>query len=641
MKNLYFVQAILSNDNDTVYLPYASACLIAYAKQDKEIDDAYRFHDILFMRDHPEVALKTITDPFLVAFSCIIGNTEYSKVLAALVKKTYPDCLIVFGGHGVTDTVTMMKTHPFIDFSIRGEGEHAFSQLLKTLLTTRDFKGVHNLTYRKADSLCVNKAHNKYAVDSYPSPYGEGIFDNLLKKYSEVEFHAVIETNRGCPYSCAFCEWCYSKNIRYFPLERVRQDLLWMSKNKIEYCYCADANFGIHPRDTDIARMVIETRKANGFPRIFRPTYSKDSNETVFEAGRLLNHNGADKGVTIAYQSLNKKTLELIGRKDMDIDRFAALEKRYAAHGIPTYTELILGLPGETYESFRTGLCRLLEAGQHNSVAVYPCQIYDNALLGDPAYQREHGIQTARVPFHGIHYIANFNGVQEYYEIVVATATMSTDDWVRANLFSIVLQAFHHLGLLRCFAVYLRYEHAIDYSVFYDRLLSFILSADGTLLQKLLTDFEKRLRDTETGDWTYVDKKFGRYGWYFEEALFLELVCSGEEFWDELAAFLDDFPIDEDIARALLRYQRFIVRRPNMQTLSADFSFDYYTYFDRIYNGKHAPLANKNCRISVKSGILVSSWEEYAQKIILGGKRRGETLYTNEKNAVTVTCTIP
>ena len=136
MKNLYFVQAILSNDNDTVYLPYASACLIAYAKQDKKIAGAYRFHDILFMRDHPEVALKTITEPFLVAFSCIIGNTEYSKVLAALVKKTYPDCFIVFGGHGVTDTVTMMKNHPFIDFLIRGEGEHAFSQLLKTLLTT-------------------------------------------------------------------------------------------------------------------------------------------------------------------------------------------------------------------------------------------------------------------------------------------------------------------------------------------------------------------------------------------------------------------------------------------------------------------------------------------------------------------------
>lgn len=637
MKNIYFVQAILSNDNLTVYLPYASACLIAYAKSDKDIASAYRFHDILFMRDPIETAAQSLVEPYLVAFSCIIGNVEYSKVLAAKIKERYPACHIVFGGHGVSDTVLMMKTCSFIDFIIRGEGEHAFAALLKALYSNGGYEDIPNLTYRAETRILVNKTENKYDLDSYPSPYAAGVFDPLVKKHPDVTFHAVVETNRGCPYHCAFCEWCYTENIRYFPMERVHEDLEWMSRNHIEYCYCADANFGIHPRDTDIAKLVVQMRKKTGYPSIFRPTYSKNSNETVFEAGKILNLNGADKGVTIAYQSLNQKTLELIGRKDMDIHHFAQLERRYAAHGIPTYTELILGLPGETYDSFCEGLCRLLEAGQHNSVAVYQCQIYDNALLGNPAYQKEHGIQTARVPFHGIHYIANFNGVPEYYDIVIGTADMDTEEWVKANLFSVVIQAFHHLGLLRCFALYLRYEHQVDYDTFYSRLLSFVLNATGTRMQKILRGFEDRLRDIATGDWTYTDNKFGRYGWYFEEALFLELLSGEDNFWADVLPFLAEFSLTEDVSKALLNYQQFVLRRPNTDLLSAEFPFDFYSYFERIYSGTHAPLETRNCRITVRTGISVSSWEEYALKIILGGKRRGETLYTNEKNAVEVT----
>ncbi|HOU11218.1 MAG TPA: hypothetical protein PLD68_11080, partial [Clostridiales bacterium] len=60
MRNLYFVQAAISRDNFTVYLPYATGCLIAYAKQDAEIAESYRFNDILFMREEIGDAIKAI-----------------------------------------------------------------------------------------------------------------------------------------------------------------------------------------------------------------------------------------------------------------------------------------------------------------------------------------------------------------------------------------------------------------------------------------------------------------------------------------------------------------------------------------------------------------------------------------------------
>jgi len=636
MKNIYFVQAAISSNNFTVYLPYASGCLIAYAMQDAEIAENYNLSDIFFMRENIEDALQSLIDPYLVAFSCVIGNIEYSSIFAEKLKIKHPSCHIVFGGHGVSDNGDFLHKHPFVDFSVHGEGEKAFSALLKSLLYDQGFDNIENLAYRMDKEIIKNKTNNSFDISDYPSPYLTGIFDAVFCKYPDVEFHAIIETNRGCPYNCAFCEWCYTKSIRYFPLERVKKEIEWMSEHRIEYCYCADANFGIAARDIEIAKYVVAIRKRNGYPAIFRPTYAKNSNETVYEAGRILNLNGADKGVTIAYQSLNERTLELIGRKELNIENYSKLELKYSLEGIPTYTELILGLPGETYESFCNGLCRLIEAGQHNSIAVYQCQIYDNALLGNPEYQEKYGIKTARVPFHRVHHIADIDGIQEYYNIVVGTSDMNTVDWIRANLFSTVLQSFHHLGLLRCFAIYLHYELGIGYYDFYNDLLSFILHADGTFLHKIFLDFRMRLNDTKTGDWTYVDEKFGKSGWYFEEAAFLEFIYVWDIFWNEIMPFLERFDIPMDIFRELLKYQQFIVRRLLVVCDTADFSYNFFDYFDRIYCGNYSPLEKMRYRIKIKTEITTSAWEEYAFKIILSGKRRGETLYTNEKNAISI-----
>jgi len=636
MKNIYFVQAAISRDNFTVYLPYASGCLIAYAMQDAEIAANYMLKDIFFMRENIEDTVSSLDEPYLVAFSSVIGNIEYSTIFAEKLKEAFPSCYIVIGGHGVSDNIESLEKKPNIDFSVCGEGEHAFTALLKSLLHDRCFDNINNLAYRAEQKIINNQVSTDFDIEHYPSPYLTGIFDNIFNKYPGIEFHAIIETNRGCPYNCAFCEWCFTKNIRYFPIERVKKEIEWMSEKHIEYCYCADANFGIAARDIEIAEYVVSTRKKNGYPAIFRPTYAKNSNETVYESGRILNLNGADKGVTIAYQSLNERTLELIGRKELNIDSYSDLELKYSSAGIPTYTELILGLPGETYESFCNGLCRLIEAGQHNSIAVYQCQIYDHALMGNAEYQKEHGIKTARVPFHRVHHIADINGIQEYYNIVVGTADMNSVDWIKANLFSTVLQAFHHLGLLRCFAIYLHYENNTEYYTFYNLLLSFILKATGTFLQKLFLDFEKRLGDTTIGDWTYVDEKFGKSGWYFEEAAFLELIYSWDVFWEEILPFLQQFDIPGDILPELLKYQKFIIRRPFIDSASADFSFDFLDYFENIYCGEHHSPEKRKCRIQLATGITVSSWEEYAFKIVLGGKRRGETLYTNEKGAVSI-----
>lgn len=642
MRNIFFSQIAVSSYKYTLYLPYTAGCLITYALQDEEIAQNYAFNDVLFLREEIDAALARIYDPYLVAFSCSVGNIEYSRLLAQKVKRKYPSCRIVFGGHGVSTGTSFLVENDFVDFAVFGEGEQAFSALLKALLHDTGFEGINNLSYRTSEGVVTNTVYMNQDIRNYPSPYQTGFFDGYFEKYPEVEFHAIIETNRGCPFQCAFCEWCFTENIRLFPLERVQKDIDWMTEKRIEYCYCADANFGIAPRDLDIAAYVVESRKKNGYPAIFRPTYSKNSNETVFEAGKLLNKNGADKGVTIAYQTLNEKTLENIGRKEMDMDFFSRLQQRYSAEGIPSYTEIILGLPGETYNSFCNGLCRLLEAGQHNSLAVYQCQIYTNALMGKPEYQKKHGIKTARVPINSAHYVSDPNGITEYYEVVTATADMSAEEWVRANIFSVVLQAFHSMGLLRCFSMYCYYEQNIPYYDFFHRLMAYIDSADGTFLQSLFNDFTRRFEDKENGVWVYTDKKFGGIGWYFEEGAFLELIYDWETFWKEILPFLEQFELPQTLFEDMLNYQQFIIRRPGVsERQTRMFSHDFFAYYERIYRGEHTPLEARSNRVTLQTKIIADSWEEYAPKIVLGGKRRGETLYTNEKNAVMVTYTLP
>ena len=208
------------------------------------------------------------------------------------------------------------------------EGEETTAMFLKAFASEGDISSIPNLSFRKDGKVITTEKYIPQDLSNYPSPYLSGAFDNLLEENPSIEFHAILETNRGCPYTCAYCEWCSSKNIRQFPIEKIKKEIEWVASHRIKYCYCADANFGILDRDVEIAKYVIEQKKKYGYPDVFKPTYAKNSDDTVFKAGYILNKNNADKGVTLSYQTLNPDALENIGRKNMTLERFSSLDLR-------------------------------------------------------------------------------------------------------------------------------------------------------------------------------------------------------------------------------------------------------------------------------------------------------------------------
>ena len=634
-RNIYISQFFVAY-NDFAYLPYGAGCLVAYAWNDEEIKSKFNLGELFFMREKPEEVMARVEDPFIFSFSCSVWNMEYNKVLAQKIKEKYPDCFIVFGGHNVPFNTSLLEELPYVDALIHGEGEISFTNLIKAV-DSGDFSSLTNTSLRLNGKI-VETPSESYCVslDDIPSPYLTGVFDGFFDAFPDVDFHAIIETNRGCPYSCAFCNWCFTEKIRYFPMEKVKAEIEWLAERKILYCYCADSNFGISKRDLEIAQYVVDVNKKSGYPKIFKPCYAKNSDDYVFEIGKLLNDNGVDKGVTLAYQSFNPETLENIGRTNLDVEYYTKLNARYSEAGIPTYTEFILGLPCETYESFCNGLCHLLDAGQHNSMAVYVCQVYCNAPLAQPEYKEKFGLKWERVPFLGIHYTPNFNGIQEYYDAIVETSTMSREEWVKANVFSVVLQGFHHLGLLRCFAIYARYELDMPYTEFYNKLYDYIFSDDSKYIFELFEMIRTKQGDTKNAEWYYKNDTFGSVGWFLEEGVFLDLVYHSDVFWNEIYDFLASLGIEKDIFDNLYNYQKSIIRMPGQRVVEFETDYDFYNYFENIYDNNRQPLEKRKNRLTIELEKQVDEWDVYAREMIWFGKRRSATLCTNAREKINV-----
>lgn len=635
MKKRFYLVQIGVSYSSPVFLPYSVGCIAAYLKNDKEIAEYYDIPDIIVMREKISDVIKRFNNPDYVAFSCFTWNLEYNKTLARELKKLYPEVNIIFGGHSVPAGGSFLEEYSFIDYLMHNEGEETTALFLKAVKDGTPLDAVTNLSFRTHAGIVTTEERHPCDISDYPSPYLEGIFDGIMREFPDREFHATLETNRGCPYSCAYCEWCFTKKLRQFPMDKIKAEIEWIAKNKIRYCYCADANFGIFDRDVEIARYVIEQKKKYGYPDVFKPCYAKESDDTVFEAGYILNKNNADKGVTLAYQSLDGKTLENIGRKNLTLEHFSSLDARYNEAGIPTYTELILGLPGETYESFCRGMCRLLESGQNNSMTVYECQVYPNTHMGSEEYRKKFGIKTSKIPLLGIHYNPEFNGVGEYFDVITETASMPKEDWVKACMFAVILQTFHHLGLIRYFAIYINKEKDVSYYDFYNMLYDYIYKENNGYLNEFFKELYRRKADTEKAEWTYQRDVFGTTGWYFEEGAFLEMVYHSGEFWADIKPFLLSFGIDDELFEDLFNYQKTLVRKPYVNEVTIESRYNFYEYFAAVDEGRSIELRNVKNTLNIKAHKNISAWDEYAREIIWFGKRYSATLLVNPREKIT------
>lgn len=632
MKNIYLVQAGCLY-GDTYYLPYAAGMLAAFAMNDPMLKEECTIKRIIYSLEDIDNAISNMENPFFVGFSNSIWNYRYNLEFAKKLKSKFPHCYIVFGGHHIPPDISYLEKYDFIDYLIHGKGEEAFRDLIKHLIGAEKIDNIPNISYRKG-SCSVKAPTKKITLSDYPSPYLTGVFDDIIKN-KEYPFSCVIETNRGCPFDCCYCDWGeLGSPVRLFPLEKVFAELEWMSANSIEFVYCVDANFGMFERDYLIAEKLVELKERNNHPSRLQVSYAKNNPDMVYKINCLLSGHGIGKGATISLQSMSEDVLKNIGRSNIDCREYKRLLKMYNDAGISTYTELIIGLPGETLQSFKHGLCELLELGQHKSVSTYHCELLPNSRMSTEEFRKKYQIETVSTFLEQYHCENMEDILSGHSNIVVGTNTMTKQEWVQANIFSDFLQAFHHLGLTQAISIYLRQELGIKYIDFYNDILSFI-KEETVFLKSIYNTVENTLMNfiCEKSGLTYQNPVFGKITYPLEEAIFLLCAYNIDEFYSEITVFLNRY-CKNGIVNDLIKYQKSIVVLPGINEKEESYDYDFFTYFSAALSGEYKPLKKIKSTFRYTAHVKTNNWDDYSRFVIWYGRRNGRTLFSNKPNCI-------
>lgn len=619
-KKVFLVQPgyLYGNENKSAYLPYAAGVIAAHAFSQTEINERYSFSGFICFFDPIEESLKELSDADVVGFSNYVWNYKYNCELARRLKQKKPNCVIVFGGHQIALRSTPLESLPFVDYLIFGEGEAAFAALLRSLVDPAVPFEAGGVSFRKAGQI-VTKEGCSFPQTEYPSPYLNGFFDPLLKKYPDVSFIALFETNRGCPFQCAYCDWGTTKDrVRFFSMERISAEIAWFAAHHIENCFAADANFGLYPRDEQIAQMLIEAKRKTGYPRRFDVTYAKSESERVLKIVSSLVYEKMSNGPAISFQSLNPATLKAIGRENMPLERFVEIMNRYESNGLHPYSEIILGLPEETFNTFVKGVGTLLSLGQHSYIDIFRCEILSNSALAEDRIRKKYGIKTVLVPS-SLHHVSEKDDCGRYgeSEIVVATSAMPFDDMLKANMFSMIVQACHHMGLTKYVALYLYLECGIPYETFYVKLTEYLSARDENAAE-MKRVYEAYLRG-ERGI-SVRDVRFGEISWFPEELFFLKSVAALGVFYSNLSRLTASFLPDRNLAEQLVRYQSLFSVVPQAEEKQEVFDYDFYRFFSIPGTRLH----RKKTRIRIVPPFY-RDWPECAVETVWYGRRRSKT----------------
>ncbi len=635
MKNVYFVQVDVSAtyNHQTAYLPYTAGVLAAAAWESETVKENFIFKDFVFLREDVAQVAGRMENPSVVAFSCYSWNTEYNKALAREIKKLYPNCINIFGGHNVPDDFTMLEENSCIDFLCHGEGEDTVKKLFEAIALGTDFGEVPNISYRTGITEYRRTQTVCQKTLDYPSPYLEGWFDRLVDEHPDIIFNTILETSRGCPNQCAYCDWGMLKSrVRLFPLERIVAEVQWMADHKIAFVWGADANFGMFDRDLEIADALVEVKKKTGYPERMRMNYAKNKFENVFAIVKKFKECDFDRiGATLSFQSMSPTVLKNIGRTNKDLDFYKNLLAKYNKENMKAYSELILGLPGETYESFIKGVCTLFEIGLHFVYDVYGCVLLPNSQMGQKDYVEKHGLKTVRFELARPHYQSDAFAIPEYNQIVVQTNTMSREMWIRSYTFAFLTKSLHASGLVRAFAVYLRIIMQIPYEDFYDGIMDYFEENPDLFASKLYFQTKNNVSDQSLGvpGKKYIFEPCGDVVWEDNEIFYLNAIAGLEEFYEDISPYLKSFNIENDVFDDLMVYQKNILRKPGEEQCEIDLNYDIHGFLTDAYVNDYHSLLPKKHRLVLKDTRTVYGWPDFGKFVVWYG-RLGRASYKDD-----------
>lgn len=581
MINVYSSQYNYSYGSQ-LHFPYSIAILVSYLKSKKEFNSKIWFQKTFVVRKDLQKHVDSIVSPDILLCSCYVWNWEITNKLAKSVKEKYPHCLIIYGGPQVPDRdYGFFNQYPWVDLLVHNEGEIVLSNVFREFIEEKKYESIKGVTTRK--TLQWTPEERITDINIIPSPYSTELIWDLVNK-DDAEWIASWERNRGCPFQCTFCDWGSStyQKTRRFEVDRLDDEVEWFGKNGIVYIDMCDANYGIFKEDDfHSATKLSEVTAKYGFPQTVRQSWVKASSEKIIPIAKELKKAGLLTAVGLAVESLDPTTLEIIKRKNIKFETFSELTKIFEQEGLPTYTELIRGLPGETLQSFKNGLEILLKDSRIGAIYIYSCSVLPNAPMNDPAYIKSFSIKTVKSPIYLAHSSINDRDIQEYEEIVVSTSTCNKEDMYEMYLYSWCVLCLHNFGILEWAAHYCKRELNISYMDFYGKFLEFCRNNPDGIFGKELTTVLKYIENGYAGNgWDHYDENLGPIFWPIEEATWLRLSYHVIEY--EIQKFLEYIKCEHNIARDLASFCSFLLskRNCNVPTSARNFYYNWIDYFN-------------------------------------------------------------
>ena len=388
------------------------------------------------------------------------GNLE----VARRVKERSPDTLVVFGGPSAPGyegrVQDFLARYPFVDLLVHGEGEMTVAEIVDAWLQGRElgmgaFADIPGLSYRSGDVVVRTPPRDRIAdLDSIPSPYLSGLYDHLVG----TPMFWAVETNRGCPYGCTFCDWgsATMSRIRTFDIDRVKAELTWIAEHDADTALLTDANFGILARDVEIAGHLADLRRTVGAPRSLIITFAKNTVKHTLEITRILLDAGLATEASLGLQTTDEATLLQVRRKNIRVETYEQLTLDARRHDLPVITDLMLGLPGMTRQGFKRDLQACSE--QEVTARVFPTILLENSPMNDPSYLSEHEIVT------------------DEFDQVIATSSFDAAEREEIILLRDGFRFADHFGAIRQLLRFVSHETSVPEIDIFDELFMLVRS---------------------------------------------------------------------------------------------------------------------------------------------------------------------
>ena len=321
-------------------LPLGAACIATAIKHDTNLKDfcevslkAFCLED----KDFPEdkiIAADYISEKLIekaenckgaiFCFSCFVWNVVILETAAKILREKGFVCIA--GGPEITAHPSFYKG---FDYTVSGEGEISVPLLIKKIIQLQ-----------KTDKIIISKSPE---LECMTSPYLDGMIDPS-------EYGGVLwELARGCPFKCAYCyESKGEKTVRLFPMEKIKAELDFFAKKKVPQVFVLDPTYNVNKkRAIELLRLI-----ASKTPETF---YYFEARAEFIDRELAREFTRIPCALQIGLQSANEETLKLVNRP-FDKKKFIRGLTVLNEEGVTFGLDLIYGLPGESFESFREGI---------------------------------------------------------------------------------------------------------------------------------------------------------------------------------------------------------------------------------------------------------------------------------------------